>query len=630
MIVPMARIRIYGPKELLDETTSVLYELGLHLEPLSASITSRVEVRDRRNEDRDEVRERVELEALFEKVRKSLILLPQPRRGAVRPAALDTSSLRSAETARSVDDLFRRIEALAADRTTASDRLALLSKYQGMVRAVLPLVERIEDPARLEMVGLTISRENEGVVALLEEELKKASGGLVQVFSAEVDEHTLAALVLYGRSDAARVRALLWDRNLSELRLPSEVAQLPLKSALEAIADLSGQLPAVLKNLDQDLARIAEERHGDLTTLHEAISDRLQQIGTRSVIFRTRYSFVIPGWVPRSRLPALRRELEEVSAGRIVVEEVAVSREEEMRVPIQIVNSALIRPFEVFVRLLPLPRYRTIDPTPLLALTFPLFFGFIVGDAGYGLVIAALALLLRRRLPAASRLHDLATVLLYSAGAATVFGIVFGEFFGTLGEHFGLRPLHPNLHRLRSIPFFLGLSVGVGCIHVLLGLAFGMVNAVRQRHRAGFRHRAGQAVALVALILMAAALGGAANRELFGPAVVLLVVGMALWIAGEGFTAPIELLSMAGNVLSYARLMAVGLSGVVLALVANEIGSRSLWGVVAALALHLINLVLCIFSPMIHAMRLHLVEFFTKFYETGGLTYKPLKRQRGV
>lgn len=630
MIVPMARIRIYGPKDLLDETTCLLYELGIHLEPLPATIVSRVEVRDRRSQDRDEVKERVELEALFEKVRKCLILLPRPAGPAAPGPPPDGFALRSAETAGSVDDLFTRIESLAGSRKETADRLALLAKYQGMVRAILPLVEKAGDAAHLEMVGLTLSRENQRVVPLLEEELEKATGGLVQVFSTEVDEHTLAALVLYGRSEAANVRALLWDRNLSELKLPSEIAQLPLKSALEAIAVQSARLPEKLLALDGDLARLAERSHGYLSALHEAFSNRLQRIGTRSTIFKTRHSFIISGWVPRRSLAALERGVEEISVGRIAIEEVFVPREEDARVPIQILNPALIRPFEVFVRLLPLPRYRTVDPTPLLAFTFPLFFGFIVGDLGYGLTIAALALLLRRRSPAGGRMRDLATVLLYSAGAAALFGVVFGEFFGTLGESFGLRPLHPNLHRLSSIPFFLGLSVGVGCVHVCLGLALGMTNAVRRRHRAGLWHRAGQAMALVALILLAAALTGVASRALLGPAVVLLIAGLALWIAGEGFTAPIELLSMAGNVLSYARLMAVGLAGVVLAMVANELGSRSLWGVVAAIALHLINLVLCVFSPTIHAMRLHLVEFFTKFYETGGLAYKPLKGRGGV
>jgi V/A-type H+-transporting ATPase subunit I len=210
---------------------------------------------------------------------------------------------------------------------------------------------------------------------------------------------------------------------------------------------------------------------------------------------------------------------------------------------------------------------------------------------------------------------------------AAVFGFVFGEFFGTLGEAAGMRPLHPRAHRLQSIPFFLGLSIAVGCLHVFLGLALGVANAIRTGHRAGLKHRVGQAAALAGLILVVAAAAGVVDRVLLAPAVALMLGGLALWVAAEGFAAPIELLSTAGNVLSYARLMAVGLAGVVLAMVANELGRRSLWGILAAVALHLINIVLCVFSPTIHAMRLHLVEFFTKFYETGGAAYKPLTRQ---
>jgi len=467
------------------------------------------------------------------------------------------------------------------------------------------------------------------VIPLLEEQLRRATDGLAQVFSAEVDEHAVAALVLYGRSDAAKVRSLLWDRNLSELKLPSEIERLPLRHALTEIAAQGERLPAEVREIDGELAALAAQRREWLASLGAGLSSRLQQLGARASFFRTRYSFVVSGWVPQATLPRLREGLEGISAGRIVVEEVAVPRAEEGRVPVALRNHRLIRPFEVFLRLLPPPVYRSVDPTPLVAAVFPLFFGLIVGDVGYGLVIAALALVVRHRAAAGSRLRDLGTVLACSAVVAALFGVVFGEFFGTLGERFGMHPLHPGLHRLKAMPFFLGLSVGIGCVHVFLGLGLGVYNAARAGHRAGIRHRAGQAAALAGLILLVAIPAGVLDRALLPAAAALLVGGLALWIAAEGFAAPIELISTAGNVLSYARLMAVGLAGAVLAMVANELGSRSLWGVAAAIVLHLVNVALSVFSPTIHAMRLHLVEFFTKFYETGGAEYKPLKRREG-
>jgi V/A-type H+-transporting ATPase subunit I len=626
MIVPMARVRIYGPRELLDDATRVLYELeALHPEALPPDLTARLSIRDRRTEDREEVQERVELETLYDKVRRCLLLLPHPK--VLREAAPSLEALRSEETRRVVDVLFQHVEALSARRKEAADRLALFAKYEKMVSAILPLVESVGDSENIEMVGLTIAREQQAVVPLLELELQRVTDGMAQLFSTEVDEHSVAALVLYGRSDAAKVRSLLWDRNLSELKLPAEIGRLPLRRALAEITTQGERLPNEVRDVDGALSALAVQRRAYLEALAEGLSGRLQQIGARSSFFRTRYSFVISGWLPRRTLARLRAGLDAVSGGRIVVEDVAVAAAEERRVPVQLRNAAPVRPFEVFVRLLPPPLYGSVDPTPLLAAFFPLFFGLIVGDVGYGLAVAAFALVLRRRCAPGSRLRDLGTVLLYSSAAAILFGVAFGEFFGTLGEHFGMRPLHPKLDRLKSMPFFLGLSIGIGCLHVFLGLALGIVNAVRSGHRAALRHRAGQAAALAGLILLVAALAGAVGRPLLPVAAVLLVGGLAVWISGEGFAAPIELISTAGNVLSYARLMAVGLAGAVLAMVANELGSRSLWGVVAAIALHVVNLALTIFSPTIHAMRLHLVEFFTKFYETGGAEYKPLKRQ---
>src|SRR5208283_4739430 len=96
-----------------------------------------------------------------------------------------------------------------------------------------------------------------------------------------------------------------------------------------------------------------------------------------------------------------------------------------------------------------------------------------------------------------------------------------------------------------------------------------------------------------------------------------------------GALGPMEIMSSVGNILSYARLMAIGMASVILAIVANRIGGAigiAIIGVIAAVLLHTLNIILAMFSPSIHSMRLHLVEFFSKFYEGGGIIYKPFKR----
>jgi V/A-type H+-transporting ATPase subunit I len=116
---------------------------------------------------------------------------------------------------------------------------------------------------------------------------------------------------------------------------------------------------------------------------------------------------------------------------------------------------------------------------------------------------------------------------------------------------------------------------------------------------------------------------------LVAPGIVLLVIALPLIVYGGGMVGALEVMSAFTNILSYARLMAIGLASVVLALVANTLGSTMgivLVGFLIAVLLHGLNVVLCMFSPSIQALRLHIVEFYSKFYEGGGRQYDPFKR----
>jgi V/A-type H+-transporting ATPase subunit I len=634
MITKMTRVRIYGPKESMDGVTNILYDMGvLHLEQLPPSIVSRVAVQERMHEDKESVRGKVELEGLLEKVRRPLILLPRPKE--VRPDHFTgdlASEIEKGEMPKVVEDIYRQVESLSAKRKEIADQIELLGKYEKMIRSILPMVESLPDTQHLEMVGLTLDKKSEGVLEILEKELSRITGGNLHVYSADIDENTVAAMLLFGKSYAPRIKELLWEQNVSELKLPSHLENLPLKEALSQVSLQSGDLPKELKVVEGQLATLATQWYSYLSGLAEAINGRLQQLSTSSSFFRTRFSFVVAGWLPKRSFPELVTKLESTFGGTVVTEEIPITHADEKSIPIHMSNPPLIKPFEVFIKLLPLPIYNTIDPTPFFAFFFPIFFGLIVGDIGYGLIFLAISLFFRRKVEKGGKLHDIFTVLIYSSVYAVVFGVVFGEFLGTLGEHWGLHPWKiggVKLDRVKEIPFFLGLSVVVGCIHVFLGIILGMVNAIRTQHRKHLIYRVGQFLALVGLIVLLVVLSGKIDRAFMWPTVLILLGGLALWIMAEGPIATIELLSAMGNILSYARIMAVGLSGVILALVANKMGEMSAVGILMALLLHLINIVLGMFSPTLHSMRLHLVEFFTKFYETGGAEYKPFKRQGG-
>ena len=169
--------------------------------------------------------------------------------------------------------------------------------------------------------------------------------------------------------------------------------------------------------------------------------------------------------------------------------------------------------------------------------------------------------------------------------------------------------------------------MALGVVHIVLGLFVGAVKMFRRdkRHAVG-RGMAGVMVVLIAFALMAAA--GMLPDRFFTPLVITTLAALPILVVAEGVLAPVELVSTLGNVLSYARIMAVGTASVMMAVVANRMTNAFggvVVGVICALLFHLVNFVLGVFSPTIHMLRLHYVEFFGKFFSPGGSQYQPFR-----
>ena len=622
MIIRMSKVEIAGPRDLLLPALETIEQLGVL--QIDASLREPAHegaaqgIRPLALDGRT-LAERLFLEDLKIKVERLLELLPEvearesylsPSRAISSVAALVAKHLEAAEAQ------ARRRDALQAE-------LAGLDRYLVFLSTVQSLAPHEAERAGLEYIGVEVR----DPAAL--EQLTRVAGSVLlgaEVRTARAADGSWFGLLTTEKELAEKLKEGLRGNQIPEVALPDYLAGLPLSGKLDAARARHDKLAAELAAIDAEARALAVAWRGMYANVLGWLRHRLTLLRTSAAVYETDRCFVLFGWMPAAGVDALRRALVERHGDAMVVEEKEILHQELEDVPVTLRNPPYFRPFELLVRLLPTPRYTSIDPTPFIGIFFPLFFGMILGDVGYGLLLllaaAAIVLFVKQR----RTLRQAGQILLVSSLYTIVFGVVYGEFFGDLGERlFGFEP--PWLDRRTAILPMLYFALAVGAVHVMLGLALGLASSLKGHRR---REAAARLLTMLAMLCIAGVLASyfAPVAELMRKPLLmaLLVIAPVLLLAG-GLLAPFELLRHVGNIVSYARIMAVGLASVLLAYVANRMAGAagSVWvGVFVAVLLHAFNIVLGVFAPTIHALRLHYVEFFSKFVETGGPRYQPL------
>jgi len=465
--------------------------------------------------------------------------------------------------------------------------------------------------------------------ARLELALSEAIGTAFTLQTEPLPGSELAVALTVSLADADRVEALLPETGVQELELPEIFEGAELVSGFRALRERVAEIDEELVRLDSRRRRLGEWLWPGLRRARCALNDWLAASDVLKLAAATPHFFVLEGWLPESEREALGRLLADREGERIVIEDIAREDWSARDVPVAIRNPRIFRPFEVITQRLPLPRYGTMDPTPFVAVFFPMFFGLILGDLGYGFMLGLLALVGRLRSSEEGLLRSLSEIAATCAVFSMTFGFVFGELFGDLGHRlFGMQAL--VFSREDAFIPFLALSVAIGFVHVVLGLVLGALTSMRSDPR----ESVGRGLAAVMLVLTAMMLLAAVNvlpEKFFTPVAVALLLAFPVLVAVEGVIGAVEFVSRLGNILSYARIMALGTASVMLAMVANEmVGTLggAVVGVVFATLFHLVNFGLGVFSPTVHALRLHFVEFFGTFYSPGGQVYRPFRHWR--
>lgn len=517
----------------------------------------------------------------------------------------------------------------------------MISNYKAILNKVEPLARKFASIEGYETTALILEKKYKGVLDLIEEEVKKITDDQFELIATDIDEKNTAALLFYKDTYAESVRSFLWSENVSQLELPEEFSDKPFFEAVKLMRQQEKEIPEKIKKVEKKLIKLSSQWYSKLAALRAVLEDRLDELRVVERVGQTSYAFVIVGWVPTKYLPKLRKRLNTEFEEKVIVNATTPSKEELEEAPVVYENPFWAKSFEVVMRLFPPPKYGTVDPTPFIAIFYPLFFGMILGDVGYGLVLLIITLLVRRKFKDYAGVRAVATMLMMASFMVMFFGFLYGEFFGDIPHMMGWLK-HVELHigsATIELPFernnpdliipFLIMCLSIGIAQIIIGQVIGLVNAIRERAQKHIMEKVGMLLLFVAFFLFMASTMKWFPQMLSSASFLILIIAFGLLAFGGGVLGVIHIFSTIGKIFSYLRLMALGLAGVILAIAANQMASAigNIWaGILIALVFHMINVVVHTFSSTIHSLRLNFIEFFDQFFEAGGREYKPFKK----
>ncbi len=401
--------------------------------------------------------------------------------------------------------------------------------------------------------------------------------------------------------------------------------------------------------------KLAEELPG-LVLLRRYVKWLNARQGAREAMKKTKMTVMLLGWLPRDMFaPFEKRLLKSIDSSAVL----RVKPDQGEEPPVLLNNSKALTPFESVTTLYGLPLYREMDPTPYLSFFFILFFALCLTDAGYGLVLALVSggYLLKTRVKVKE--NPLIWLLFLSGIVTILVSIPFGGWFGIVPDNAPDMFTKPdpdgtgrlfkgqiwNLSDQTGITFLQNLSLALGIIHLSFGILLGAISKIRGGDLAAGLWKDGTTLVFVGVTLLYF-FGPTEYQQMF---LYGIYASLVLMIWGKGHGNPLLkrplfgilqtlnfFLGMMGNVLSYLRILALGLVTGALAftvnLVAEQVSVLLPWFLAIPVAIviyvvgHLMNIALNVLGAFIHSGRLQFVEFFSQFFEGGGRPFKPFAR----
>lgn len=414
-------------------------------------------------------------------------------------------------------------------------------------------------------------------------------------------------------------------------------------TAKECIRQAHEQLKELAKEKLSCRDNIVAEavRRDELKLAADRVSTRIALAEADEKLYGTQSTVVMEGWIPEEKEEELVKVFEDFGCAW---ETLAPEESEYPDVPVKLKNNKLTNALNMVTDMYSLPAYGSLDPNPLMAPFFILFYGLMMADMGYGLIMIIAALVALKKIKPRKGTLSFCQLLLYGGISTFVMGALTGGFFGNaleqigiilnLGEGWGVLPALFN-PMTDSMTVLIGAMV-LGLIHLNTGMVINFVKKTKRGQLADAIWEEGALwVTLIGGVLLALGFGNVAGVP------VVLVIGLLMVFYGgsrsaKGFGKLLSVFTTLyntatgwfGDILSYSRIMALMLAGSVIATVFNTIGAIAnniVFFAVIFIIGHSLNFALNLLGCYVHDLRLQCLEYFGKFYEDGGRPFQPLE-----